>query len=230
MNFTFAFLVVNYLILVVGRLYQFDADSFLYMHYSTMLPLMLVLSPVCTLIFLRRRFAHKWRFVGWNTFLYAFTLLWINYIGPASAYLSFSKPTMRLAENNVHYVINNPPKGQHALIDLIMDYFAQHPFDKSSDEYSAVFYEESVDSPLSGKRPLAHWWDQSMLSEYQKYQNTEDHQLAFMIYFNRSKFRGFNGLTRFWLYNGYAFNCNGDPSEMNLFDIKPDGSRRSICD
>ncbi|MFP1761602.1 hypothetical protein [Lonsdalea quercina] len=230
MNFTFAFLVVNYLILVVGRLYQFDEDSFLYMHYSTMLPLMLVLSPVCTLIFLRRRFSYKWRFVGWNTFLYAFTLLWINYIGPASAYLSFSKPTIRLAENNVHYVINNPPKGQHALIDLIMDYFAQHPFDKSSDEYSAVFYEESVDSPLSGKRPLAHWWDQSMLTEYQKYQDTGDHEVAVMTFYSKKNDKYINGITEFWLYNDYAHNCNGEPSEANIVYIKPDGSRRLICD
>lgn len=230
MNFTFAFLVVNYLLLVVGRLYQFDDDSFLYMHYSTMLPLILILSPVCTLVFIRRRFAHKWRYAGWNTFLYAFTLLWINYIGPASAYLSFSAPTIRPTENNVHYVINNPPKEQNALIDLIMDYFKKHPFDKSGDEYSAVFYEKSVDSPLSGKKPLAHWWDQSMLSEYQKYQNTEDHQLAFMTYFNRSKYKDFDGLTRFWLYNGYAFNCNGEPSEMNILDIESDGSRHLTCD
>ncbi|MFP1873472.1 hypothetical protein ACLEDV_16145 [Lonsdalea quercina] len=230
MNFTFAFLVVNYLILVVGRLYQFDADSFLYMHYSTMLPLMLVLSPVCTLIFLRRRFAHKWRFVGWNTFLYAFTLLWINYIGPVSAYLSFSTPTIKLTENKLHYVINNPPKGQQALIDLIMNYFKQHPFDKNGDEYSAVFYEKSVDSPLSGKRPLAHWWDQSMLTEYQKYQDTGDHEIAVMTFYNKKNDRDLNGITEFWLYNDYAHRCNGEPSEANIVYIKPDGSRHLICD
>ena len=230
MNLTFAFLTVNYLLLVVGRLYQFDEDSFWYMHYSTMLPLMIFLSPVCTLIFILRRFAHKWRYLGWNIFLYAFTLLWINYIGPISAYLSFSEPKIRLTENTVHYVINNPPKGQHVLIDLIMDYFKQHPFDKNSDEYSAVFYEGSVDSPLSGKRPLAHWWDQSMLSEYQKYQDTSDHEIAFMTFFNRKNDKDLNGITEFWLYNDYAYHCNGGPSEVNIIYIKPDGSRRLICD
>ncbi|OSN03392.1 hypothetical protein AU512_16655 [Lonsdalea iberica] len=230
MNFTFAFLVVNYLLLIVGRLYQFDDDSFFYMHYSTMLPLILILSPVCTLFFICRRFVHKWRYAGWNTFLYAFTLLWINYIGPVSAYFSYSAPTIRLAENKLHYVINNPPIGQQALIDLVMNYFKQHPFDKNSDEYSAVFYQESVDSPLSGKRPLAHWWDQSMLTEYQKYQDTVNYELASMTFFNKRKDAYFNGLTRFWLYNDYAHACNGHQPEVNIIDIKSNGTQDPTCD
>ncbi|WP_220087622.1 hypothetical protein, partial [Lonsdalea populi] len=40
MKLTFAFLVMNYLLLIIGRLYQFDDSTFLWTHYSTMLPLM----------------------------------------------------------------------------------------------------------------------------------------------------------------------------------------------
>ncbi|MFP1921846.1 hypothetical protein [Lonsdalea quercina] len=229
MKLTFTFLVINYLLLIIGRLYQFDDSTFLWTHYSTMLPLIWLIAPICIIVFLCRRFRQKWIYIGSTLALHVFMTIWINYIGDISAKFTFGKPAIYPGQGG-HFVVVNSPQGQQTLIDLIMNYFKQHPFDKNSDEYSAVFYEESVDSPLSGKRPLAHWWDQSMLSEYQKYQNTEDHQLAFMKYFNRSKYKGFNGLTRFWLYNGYAFNCNGDPSEMNLFDIKADGSSHLTCD
>ncbi|WP_181457987.1 hypothetical protein, partial [Lonsdalea populi] len=104
------------------------------------------------------------------------------------------------------------------------------PFDKNSDEYSAVFYKESVDSPLSGNRPLAHWWDQSMLTEYQKYQDTVNYELASMVFFNKKNDAYFNGLTRFWLYNDYAYACNDHQSEVNIIDIKSNGTQTPTCD
>ena len=230
MKFILIFLAINYFLLMIGRLYQFDDESLLFMHYSIMLPLICLMGPICTIVFVCSRHHFKWRYANWNTFLYTFTLLWINCIGPLSAYLSFSEPTIRLTENNVHYVINNPPKGQCALIDLIMDYFKQHPFDKNSDEYSAIFYEENIDSPPSGKRPLAHWWDQAMLSEYQKYQDTVNYELASVTFFNKKNDTYFNGLTRFWLYNDYAHTCNEHQSAVNIIDIESDGTQTPSCD
>ncbi|MFP1785417.1 hypothetical protein [Lonsdalea quercina] len=229
MRTTLIFLVLNYLLLIIGRLYQFDDSTFLWSHYSTMLPLMWLIAPICIIVFLCRRFRQKWIYIGSTLALHVFMTVWINYIGDISAKFTFGKPAIYPGQGG-HFVVVNPPQGQQALIDLIMNYFKQHPFDKNSDEYSAVFYEKSVDSPLSGKRPLAHWWDQSMLTEYQKYQDTGDHEIAVMTFYNKKNDKDLNGITEFWLYNDYAHRCNGEPFEANIVYIKPDGSRRLICD
>ncbi|RAT11924.1 MULTISPECIES: hypothetical protein [Lonsdalea] len=228
MNFTFAFLVVNYLLLVVGRLYQFDENSFFYMHYSTMLPLIWVISPISTLVFICSRHRLKWRYAGGNILLHVFTALWINYIGPISAAMSFGSPTIVPVGDNENYVVFNAPKGQQAIIDLVMLYFKQHPFDKNQEEFSAVFKRKSIDTPINGKRPLAHWWNESMTGPSPKYIYTGDYEITAMTYFNKKNHHYLKELTRFWFNNGYRKSCA--ENENNIVDIKSNGSQDPTCD
>ncbi|MFP1928584.1 hypothetical protein ACLEE4_07565 [Lonsdalea quercina] len=228
MNFTFAFLVVNYLLLVVGRLHQFDEDSFLYMHYSTMLPLIWVVSPVSTLVFICSRHRLKWHYAGGNILLHVFTALWINYIGPISAAMSFGPPSIVPAGDKGNYVVINAPKGQQAIIDLVMAYFKQHPFDKNQEEFSAVFKKKSIDTPTNGKRPLAHWWNESMTGPSPKYGCTIEYEIAVMGYFNKKINDELKDLMRFWFSNSYERIC--DKNEFNIVDVQSNGTQDPTCD
>lgn len=228
MNFTFAFLVVNYLLLVVGRLYQFDENSFFYIHYSTMLPLIWVISPISTLVFICSRHRFKWRYAGGNILLHVFTALWINYIGPISAAMSFGTPSIVSVDENDNYVVINAPKGQQALISLIMSYFMQHPFDKTQEEFSAEFRLLSVDTPTSGEIPLAHWWNESMTGPSPKYTDTSEYRISGMTYFNKKNDSYLKEITRFWFNNSYRKSCT--ENENNIVDIKSNGIQDLTCD
>ena len=227
MNFTFIFLVINYLLLVVGRLYQFDEDSFLYIHYSTMLPLIWVMSPISTLVFICSRHRLKWRYAGGNVLLHVFTALWINYIGPISAAVSFGSPTIVSVGDNENYVVINAPKGQQAMIDLVMAYFKQHPFDKSQEEVNAIFKKKSIDTPTNGKRQLTHWWNESMTGPTPKYIYTGDYEIVAMTYFNKKDNSDLKMLTRFWFINDHELIC--DKNEFNIVDIQYNGAQDPVC-
>ncbi|MFP1828735.1 hypothetical protein ACLEDP_03095 [Lonsdalea quercina] len=68
-----------------------------------------------------------------------------------------------------------------------------------------------------------------MLTEYQKYQDTVNYELASMV-FSIKNDAYFNGLTRFWLYNDYAHACNDHQSEVNIIDMKSNGTQHPTCD
>ncbi|OSN01438.1 hypothetical protein AU510_17380 [Lonsdalea britannica] len=227
MNITFAFLIINYLLLVIGRLHQFDENSFFYIHYSTMLPLIWVMSPISTLVFICSRHRLKWRYACGNVLLHVLTALWINYIGPISAAVSFGSPTIVSVGDNENYVVINAPKGQQAMIDLVMAYFKQHPFDKNQEEVNAVFKKKSIDTPTNGKRQLSHWWNEPMTGPTPKYIYTGDYEIVAMTYFNKKNNNDLKMLTRFWFVNGYELTC--DKNEFNIVDVQLNGAQDPTC-
>ncbi|MFP1933850.1 hypothetical protein ACLED3_00320, partial [Lonsdalea quercina] len=111
MKLTFAFLVMNYLLLIIGRLYQFDDSTFLWSHYSTMLPLIWLIAPICIIVFLCHRFRHKWFYIGSTLALHVFMTVWVNYIGDISAKFTFGTTTIYPGQDG-RFIVVNPPHGQ----------------------------------------------------------------------------------------------------------------------
>ncbi|AXW88363.1 hypothetical protein AU509_01385 [Lonsdalea britannica] len=72
MKFTLILLIINYLLLIIGRLFQFDDSTFLWTYYSTILPLIWLIAPICIIVFLRRRFRRKWIYIGSTLALHVF--------------------------------------------------------------------------------------------------------------------------------------------------------------
>ncbi|MFP1734067.1 hypothetical protein ACLEC1_14835 [Lonsdalea quercina] len=227
MKLTFTFLVMNYLLLIIGRLYQFDNSTFLWTHYSTMLPLIWLIAPICIIVFLCRRFRQKWIYIGSTLALHVFMTIWINYIGDISAKFSFGKPAIYPGKEG-HFVVVNPPQGQQALIDLMMSYFEQHPFDRTEEEYYTNFYRRSVDTPINGKIPLAHWWDQSPTGPYQHYIDVSNYSIASFSSFNRYSSGEPRGTIRIWLTGDYDYSC--EKNQTAIVNIKPDGTQKPTCD
>ncbi|MFP1741791.1 hypothetical protein [Lonsdalea quercina] len=227
MKLTFAFLVINYLLIIIGRLYQFDDSTFLWTHYSTMLPLIWIIAPICIIVFLCHRFRHKWIYIGSTLALHVFMTVWINYIGDISAKFTFGTTTIYPGQNG-RFVVVNPPKGQQALIDLIMKYFEQHPFDKKEDEYYASFYHRSVDSPVSGEIPLTHWWDQSPTGPDEQYLDITNYRIASFASFHGPNTGEPSGTMRIWLTGDYDYSC--EKNQTAIVTIKPDGTQKPTCD
>ncbi|MFP1937056.1 hypothetical protein ACLED3_17030, partial [Lonsdalea quercina] len=111
MKLTFIFLIINYLLLIIGRLYQFDDSTFLWSHYSTMLPLMWLIAPICIIVFLCRRFRQKWIYIGSTLALHVFMTVWVNDIGDISAKFTFGTTTIYPGQDG-RFIVVNPPHGQ----------------------------------------------------------------------------------------------------------------------
>ncbi|MFP1917302.1 hypothetical protein ACLEEK_00010 [Lonsdalea quercina] len=226
MRTTLIFLVLNYLLIIIGRLYQFDDSTFLWTHYSTILPLIWLIAPICIIVFLCRRFRHKWIYIGSTLALHVFMTVWINYIGDISAKFTFGTTTIHPGQDG-RFIVVNPPHGQQALINLIMSYFEQHPFDKKEDRYYASFYRRSVDTPISGEIPLAHWWDQSPTGPYEHNLNTIDYRMAAFASFNNLNTSELPGTMRIWFDGDYYFKC--DKNEFNIVDVQSNGTQDPTC-
>ncbi|MFP1814697.1 hypothetical protein ACLEC2_02575 [Lonsdalea quercina] len=227
MKFTLVFLVINYLLLIIGRVYQFDDSTFLWTHYSTMLPLIWLIAPICIIVFLCRRFRQKWIYIGSTLALHVFMTVWVNYIGDISAKFTFGKPAIYPSQMG-HFVVVNPPQGQQVLIDLIMKYFEQHPFDRTEEEYYTNFYRRSVDTPVNGKITLTHWWDQSPTGPDPRYIDTFDYSIASFASFNRDKTGKPRNTLSIWLNGDYGYKC--EKNETTIVIIEPNKPQDPTCD
>ncbi|WP_139824002.1 hypothetical protein [Lonsdalea britannica] len=167
-----------------------------------------------------------WQHAGASC-LHVFMTVWINYIGDISAKFTFGAAAIYPSQDE-RFVVVNPPQGQQALIDLIMKYFEQHPFDKKEDRYYASFYRRSVDTPISGEIPLTHWWDQSPTGPDEHYLDITDYRISSFASFHNVNIKGLRGIMRFWFSNSYNLTC--EKNQNSIVDITPNGTQDPTCD
>ncbi|AXW85700.1 MULTISPECIES: hypothetical protein [Lonsdalea] len=227
MKKTFIFLVINYLLVMLERLYSFNNETLFWDHYSIIVPLSWFITPICTLVFL---FSKKWRYAICTVLLHVAMLLWINHIGPFSTHFFFGTPLIEKrqgyefyidvsGERGYDYIVTSPPKSQRAFTALIADYFSKHPL--GNKDYSGVLYIKSIDTMSNGKIAKAHWWDQPMRGRALIDADISEYEIATVANLE-------DGSLKIWFIGGYGVTCENNQSGNVI--IKPDGTHTPTCD